>query len=255
MTDKRLKAILVDDEASAHKTLGNLLTRFCSEVEIIGHVTSVDEAVQQIQKHQPDVVFLDIEMPGKSGFELLKAFTPVHFHIVFVTAYNQYAIKAFEVSAMDYLLKPVVVERLQEAVAKVMLQQKREDYKVRFEALKSNTGGNTFKKLAIPQRNDCAVINIEDIIAIEADGMYSTLLVSYGPAKTITKYTYAKKLRYFENLFEQLPHLYRVHRSWMINTRYINAYSKKDCCISLKNKLKIPVSKSHKKAFETFLGV
>lgn len=249
-----IKAIMVDDEASAHENLSDLLTRFCPEVEILGHATHVDQAIPLIQKTQPDLVFLDIEMPRKSGFELINAFTTVNFHIIFVTAYDQYALKAFEVSAIDYLLKPVVTERLQEAVHKVITQQKQQNYGIRFNVLKTNTGSNTFKKLAIPYRSDYAIVNIEDIISIEAERMYSKLRVSYPRKKTIRNYLYAKKLSHFEHLFEQLPHFYRVHRSWIVNTHHIHTYSKKDRRITLENGMEIPVSKTQKYAFETFLG-
>ena len=218
---------MVDDEVSARENLGELLTEFCPEVEILGEATHVDTAIKEIEKHEPDLVFLDIEMPQKSGFELIEAFSEVNFHIIFVTAYDQYALKAFDVSAIDYLLKPVDIDRLQEAVHKVMLQQKRQNYEARFKALKTNTRNDTFKKLAIPQRNDYAVVNIDDIISIEADGMYSKLSVSDKRTNTVKHYTYSKKLRYFEGLFQKLPHLRRVHRSWMINTHNIHSYSQK----------------------------
>ncbi|MCB0376682.1 MAG: LytTR family transcriptional regulator DNA-binding domain-containing protein, partial [Sinomicrobium sp.] len=106
----------------------------------------------------------------------------------------------------------------------------------------------------IPYRSDYAIVNIEDIITIEAERMYSKLLVTYPRKKTTRNYLYAKKLSYFENLFEELSHFYRVHRSWIVNTRHIHTYSKQDRRITLDNGMEIPVSKTQKHAFEAFLG-
>lgn len=250
----RITAILVDDEASARENLGLLLGRFCLEIEVIGEAVNVNEAKQLIQKSTPEVVFLDVEMPGKSGFDLINTLEYIDFQVVFVTAYDQYALKAFEVSAIDYLLKPVAVERLKEAVQKIRIQREQQSYKSRFEALKTNTHDKTLKKLAIPHGSDYAIVNIEDIITIEADRMYSKLSVTDSRTMTVKRYTYSKKLSYFEDLFEHSS-LHRVHRSWMINTRYMQSYSKKDHNVRLKNDMAIPVSKSYKEAFEASLGL
>ena len=253
-TKKTLQALLVDDEASAHENLTELLMRFCPEVDVVGNATHVDQAISLIGSIKPNLVFLDIEMPRKSGFELIDAFTSVDFHIIFVTAYNQYALKAFEVSAIDYLLKPVEVDRLKDAVHKVALQQEQESYKKRFETLKTNTENETLKKIAIPHKSDFAIVDIENIVTIEADRMYSKLSVLDASAKAIKTYIYAKKLSHFEDLFEQLPHFYRVHRSWIINSRYVDTYSKKDHTLHLTNGTKIPVSKSRRERLEKSLG-
>ncbi len=194
-------------------------------------------------------------MPGKSGFSLLRAFETVDFHVVFVTAYDRYAVKAFEVSAVDYLLKPVDVDRLREAVQKVMKQQRQQAYNNRFEALEANTRNNRLKKLAIPYKNDYAVVNIDDIITIEAERMYSVVSVSEVSKKTVKHYTYSRELRYFEELFERFPHFLRVHRSWIVNTRYIVSYSKKDHHIILRNSMNIPVGRSYKPSFETLFDM
>ena len=254
MMTKIIKAILVDDEASARENLSMLLGRFCPEVEITGEAANVDDAIQLVRNNTPDVVFLDVEMPKKSGFELINAFTAINFNVVFVTAYDQYALKAFEVSAIDYLLKPIAIDRLKEAVHKIT-QQQQKSYTNRFGALKTNTDSNTLKKLAIPHGSDYAIVNIEDIIAIEADRMYSRLSVSPPRATAIKSYTYSKKLSYFENLFEHHSNLRRVHRSWMVNTRHMQSYSRKEHNIMLKNNMVVPVSKSYKQTFEAALGL
>lgn len=255
MTTSSIKALLVDDEPGARDNLNALLMQFCPDVKVIGEAANVDEAVTKIRNHSPHVVFLDIEMPGKSGFELIHAFETVDFYIVFVTAYDRYALKAFEVSAMDYLLKPVSIDRLKEAVRKVGSREQQKSYKRRFEALRTNTGDHTLKKISIPYRNDYAVINIEDIITIEADRMWSRLCVCEPEATAVKKYTYAKPLGYFKDLFKKNSDFRRVHNSWMINTRHIQFYSRKDRSVLLKNDLTVPVSKGYKQTFEAFLGL
>ena len=124
MTSK-IKTIVVDDEESARDVIKNLLVRFCPDIEIVDICTSVPEAVESIKIHKPQLVFLDIEMPNYAGFEIVNFFEEVNFEIVFLTAYEQYAIKAFEISAIDYLLKPISFARFSRAISKV--QAKKEE--------------------------------------------------------------------------------------------------------------------------------
>ena len=119
---KKIRAILVDDEESARDVLENLLKRFCPEVELLAKCTNVEQAVASIRELQPDLVFLDIEMPNYAGYEIVKFFPEINFELIFVTAYDKYAIRAFEVSAVDYLLKPIDIDRLKNAVSRVMKQ-------------------------------------------------------------------------------------------------------------------------------------
>ena len=247
-----IKAIIVDDEINARENLRYLIENFCPNIQILDEAENVDEAITFIEKHKPQLVFLDIEMPQKNGFELIKHYDSIDFHIVFVTAYDQYAIKAFEVTAVDYLLKPIAIDRLKEAINKVSQQEEQRNLSNRYEALKENTKHKKIKKLSIPYKSDYVIIPVENIIVIEADRMYSSLHIS---DKTIDKkYVYAKKLRHFEDIFSELSNFMRIHRSWLINTDYIKSYSKKDKEILLQNDMKIPVSKSHKDKLEKLLG-
>lgn len=254
MMNKTVTAILVDDEAGARSSLSELLTQCCPEVEIMSEAAHVDEAVKQIQQHCPDLVFLDIEMPQKSGFELINAFQTLHFHIIFVTAYDQYAVKAFEVSAVDYLLKPVDEDRLKTAVDRVLQKQKEKSDLSHFKVLKENIRGNMLKKLTILYKGSRIIVNIEDIITIEADSSWSIVLVSDSDKKTEKRYTYSRNLHHFEKLFGDLPQLHRTHNSWIVNTCYITSYSKTERRITLKNGTTVPVGRTYKKAFENLMG-
>lgn len=242
----KLKAIIVDDEQSARDNLRYLTEKYCSNIKIIAEANKVATAVEQIKTLQPNLVFLDIEMPKQNGFALFNYFDELNFHVVFITAYNHYAVKAFEVSAVDYLLKPIDIERLKEAESKVLKQV---SFNKNFEVLEKNIQTSELKNIAIPYKSDFIVVKIHTIICIQACRAYSNVLVFNTDKQTEKTYTYAKKLVYFE---ENLPKklFVRVHRSWVINLNFIQSYSKKECKITLKNKQQIPISTTYKKAFE-----
>lgn len=242
----KLKALIVDDEQSARDNLAYLLNKYCSAISVIGEANKVLVAVEKIKKLQPDIIFLDIEMPQENGFEIFKYFNQPSFHVIFVTAYNHYAVTAFEVSAVDYLLKPVDIERLKEAEQKVVKQKQLNQ---NFEILKHNIATSEIKNIAIPYKNDFAIVNISHIICVKASRAYSDIIVFEPKTNNEKVFTYAKKLAYFE---ENLPKnkFVRVHRSWVLNFDFIQSYSKKESVITLTNTQKIPVSKSYKNTLE-----
>lgn len=236
----RIRSIIVDDELSARENLRYLLENNCSNIAVLSEVSNVDNAVIDIKKYMPDVVFLDIEMPQKNGFQLLEAFSDINFQIVFVTAYDTYAIKAFEVAALDYLLKPIDLDRLKEVEQKI--KHAVQNNGKRLQLLKENN--KILKKIAIPYKSDYAILNIEDIICIEADRMYSILHL-----KNAKKYVTAKKLSHYESLLSENNQFVRTHRSWLVNTSLNMSYSKKEKQVVIES-FKIPVSKSYKEQFE-----
>ncbi|WP_299109304.1 LytTR family DNA-binding domain-containing protein [uncultured Tenacibaculum sp.] len=240
----KIKAILVDDEANARENLRFLLNEFCKDVEVVSETSNVDGAIKEIKKHSPQLVFLDIEMPQKNGFQLLEEFSTIDFQVVFVTAYDKYAIRAFEVAALDYLLKPVDIERLQEAVKKVKKTiENASQNQTKLDVLKANK--KEIKKIAIPYKSDYAILDINDVLCIEADRMYSNLYTIKGK-----KYVIAKKLSHYENLLCKEKHFFRIHRSWIVNVNKIEVYSKKEKEVTLDTNYKVPVSKSYKEGFE-----
>lgn len=239
----KLEAIIVDDEINARENLRYLLKEFCKNVVIKDEASNVNDAVELIKKHQPDVVFLDIEMPQKNGFQLLDAFEEITFQIIFITAYDSYAIKAFQVAAIDYLLKPVDVSLLKNAVKKVGVFVETKNENDRVQLLKQNK--KEVKKIAVPYKNDYVILNVNDILCIEADRMYSIIHTIDNK-----KYVAAKKLNYYETLFENEDFFIRIHRSWGINTNHIKAYSKKERKVELNTQKIIPVSKGYKEHFE-----
>ena len=239
---QKIEAIIVDDEISARDNLRYLTNTFCHNVEIIDEATNVDEAISAITKHKPQLVFLDIEMPQKNGFQLIEHFEKIDFYIIFVTAYDKYAIKAFKCSALDYLLKPIDILELKNAVKKVSATLKKDTLEERLNVLKSNQNG--IKRIAIPYKSDYAIIDVKNINCIEADRMYSKINSNDG--KTFIT---SKKLSHYEKVLSN-SNFIRVHRSWVVNIDYIISYSKKDKNIVLKNGIIIPVSRSYKENLE-----
>ena len=239
----KISAILVDDEINARENLRFLLNDFCDNVNILAEAANVDEAVKAIKKHQPQIVFLDIEMPQKNGFQLLNEFDEINFHIIFITAYDSYAIKAFQVTAIDYLLKPIDISLLEKAIKKAEKSIENNTQSARIDLLQENRKKIT--KIAIPYKTDYAIVNINDVYSIEADRMYSIIHM-----KNNKKYMVAKKLSYYENLLCDHTEFIRLHRSWIINIEKIETYSKKEKEVILDSQFKVPVSKSYKEVFE-----
>lgn len=241
---ENINAIIVDDELNARENLRYLLLEFCKQVTIVAEVSNVDDAVVAINKHNPQLVFLDIEMPRKNGFQLLEEFSEINFQIIFITAYDMYALKAFEVAAVDYLLKPIAINRLKEAVTKVhTLIAKPNTSNNKLAVLKENK--KSLKKIAIPYKTDYVILDAADVLCIEADRMYSVLHTTKNK-----KYVVAKKLSYYENLLCDGGNFIRLHRSWIVNLNKINVYSKRDKEVVLESEFKVPISKSNKENFE-----
>lgn len=238
----KLKAILIDDEESARNVLSNLMARFCPEVNILQTCANVTEAIDAINTHQPDVVFLDIEMPNYSGFELVNFFEEVNFEIVFVTAYDKYAIKAFEVSAVDYLLKPIEIERLKSAVEKV--KQRVHLKNNNYQALSDNLKNEQLTKLVVRKNDSQEIVAIEDIIAIEAQEAYSSIYTENGT------FLMSKNLKHFETLLENNTDFFRSHKSWIINLKKVESFSKSTSEIQLKSGLVAKLSKYKIAEFE-----
>ena len=171
----KLRAILVDDEESARDVLENLLRRFCPEIELLKKCNNVEQAVEAIKIYQPDLVFLDIEMPNYRGYELVNFFSEINFEIIFVTAYDRYAIKAFEVSAVDYLLKPIEIDRLKESVERVSSKFGKFQNLEKINHLKDALRSETLQSLIATKNGNQYVVSLKDIIAIEAQESYSCI--------------------------------------------------------------------------------
>lgn len=242
-----IRAILIDDEERSQRVLKSLLIQFCPDVNVLDVCSNVPDAVLSINKLQPDVVFTDIEMPGYSGFELLEFFKDINFEIIFTTGYHEYALKAFQVSAIDYLLKPIQIDQLEKAVAKLKAKQLT-NMENRLNVLKENLKQTEIHKIALPTFDGLLFIDVATIICMEADGAYTHVICQGGKDIHVSK-----KLKYFELLLENRNQFFRVHRSAIININFIEKYSKAESYLLLQNKKNIKISRDKKGDFESFI--
>jgi two-component system LytT family response regulator len=241
---KNLQAIIVDDEESARDVLENLLLRFCPNVAIIGKFSNLPDAVENINSMKPDLVFLDIEMPKYAGFEIVNFFKTISFEIIFVTAYDKYAIRAFEISASDYLLKPIDIDRLKHAVEKVQHRIDLQETAQRMKLLSETLASKEIKNIAVVDKGYQHIIPIETIIAIEACESYSIVHTLHR------KYTASKNLKHFEQMFEEAPGFIRIHKSWLIHMKYLLNYSRSELSVNLQSGIVAKLSKYKKAEFE-----
>ena len=230
-----MKAIIIDDEKRARVSLQLLLEEYCPEVTIVAQCENLPEGVKAIHKHQPDLVLLDIEMPGHSGLELLDFFNEneITFSIIFTTAYNEFAIQAFKLSAIDYLLKPIVPEELSNAIHRLQKQINQQ-----FKALSENINSESFEKIAVPSGNSYILLKLADILYIKGEGSYSEVYL-----KDNTKHLVSRNLKNFEEILGNDKRFLRTHKSYLVNFEEVIAYNKSDGgWLEMHNNITVPVS-------------
>jgi two-component system LytT family response regulator len=252
MSEKNtLTAVIIDDSAQARKLLRLMLNELAPEVKILGEAEDVEEGLRLIDKEKPEAVFLDIEMPGKSGLQLAEMLLERNFNgnVVFTTAYNAYAIKAFRLSAVDYLLKPIQEDQLLEAVEKLVEEKKSRDNENRLKALSANLQDDKSEVLCIPTQNGFEYVPISEVEYLEADGSYVKIYCTNNRCKTVSK-----NLKYFEAALVDCPTFIRPHRSFLVNSSYVTNYSKSEGgFLMLKRNVQIPVSRERKQAIQELM--
>lgn len=240
----QLKAVIIDDEKDSRTILAGYLSRYCPSVTVCGFGESVATGLEAIEKHDPDIVFLDIEMPYGNGFDLLDKVKQINFETVFVTAFDGYAIQALNQSAAYYILKPIDIDELVKAVEKISQERSEKDYIQHARILLENIRTDTARqqKIMLPTMEGFEVMPIPSIIYCEAEDNFTRFHFESGPALLI-----CRTLKYFEDILKTHRFL-RIHRSYLINTEYIIRYSKgKGGYVTLKNNKELEVSPSHKK--------
>ncbi len=218
-----IKSILIDDEPHNLENLNRLLEKNCSNIEVIAQSTSAEEGIELIKKLQPDLVFLDIEMPHKNGFQMLEAISNINFQVIFVTAYDKYVLKAIKSCALDYLMKPVVISELKEAVSRVskIVFEKYENQKLKV-LIDNLKNINQPKKIALPTAEELFFVSIDDIIRCKGENNYTLFFLTNG-----TKILVSKTLKEWDDLLSSYQFI-RTHQSHLINSIHVNSFVKKD---------------------------
>ncbi len=236
-----LNAIIVDDEARSRRILQQFIEEYCPSLKVVALAEDVLGGVKAINTHKPDVVFLDIEMPNYSGFKLIEFFDDVDFEIVFTTAYERYAIQAFRVSAIGYLLKPIDIDELIGVVRRLEEMRGMANIKERINTLKYNLNSEKPHRLVLPAQNGLLYVNMEEINYIESDGRYTKIHLVDSSTMVCTS-----SLKECESIFESAPFI-RIHRSCIIHLTYIKRYSKgRDSFVVMENDLRLDVRKNYK---------
>jgi two-component system, LytTR family, response regulator len=244
---RQITAIVVDDEESARSILANLLLRFCPAVRLVGSYANVEAAVHSIHALRPQLVFLDIEMPNYSGFEIVNFFEKVDFEMVFITAYDKYALRAFEVSAVDYLLKPIDIDRLKEAVERVQ-QRVGNSSSFNRELLSESLQSKEVARISVADKGYQTVVNTCDIVAIEASESYSTIRTLDAKPLLVSK-----NLKHFETVLADNRNFFRSHKSWIVNLDMLEKYNRSTGDIILRGNITAKLSKYRKEEFEELL--
>lgn len=242
-----MKVIIIDDERKARNLLRILVLENCPKITEIYEAENLLAGIEIIKKEQPKIVFLDIEMPQHSGLEILDFVEKdnFNFEIIFTTAYSEYAIRAFQLSAIDYLLKPIRATQVQEAVEKAIKHIGKSQINIKLEELKKSLASSNFNKIGLPFSDGFKFVDFNEIILLEADGMY-TKITTINESEILV----SKPLKHFVSLLEKVKTFYRPHRSYFINLKYIKEYIKKDGgYIVMDNNETVSISKDKKEEF------
>ncbi len=250
MPKKVYTAFIADDEKSSREIMQDYILRYCKDIEVIGMAEDARQAVKGIQKLQPDLVFLDVEMPFGNAFDVMEQTASLKFETIFVTAFDTYAIKALNYSAAYYILKPVAIDELITSVEKAIERINNRDTGNLREVLKENLKQKELKRIVLPNQDGYEVLNTAEIIRVEGNGNYSDIYLQSGKKKTVSKV-----LKFFSGLEDNREFL-RVHRSHIVNTSFIKAYRKgRGGILMMSDGSEVEVAASKKQEVLEVLGV
>jgi len=245
-----LKAIIIDDELNGVKFLEHLIEKNCPDLKVIASETEPQKAVELIEKQKPDVVFLDIEMPGLNGFQVLEQLKHLSFHVIFTTAYDNYAIKAFKYNTVDYLLKPIIADELVIAVHKLTLKIKNKinDSNILM-LLEKLQDTQSSKRLIVNSQNETVYLDVKNITRLESDSNYTYIILTDGKKITSTKI-----LKDYESVLNP-DTFFRVHKTVIVNINHIQKFVKSDGgYIIMNDDVKVPVSREKRQDLLTILA-
>ena len=243
---KRLKTVIVDDEQDAVDFINSIIEEYCPSLEVVGKANNVLQGVDVIKEYNPELLFLDVEMPNGTGFDLLSQFPEKNFDVVFITAFNHYAIKAIKFSAVDYILKPININEFIDAVNKVVKKrfERRTPGNEGLKILMENLRSSLPSRLAIPTADGMEYLNPKDIIRIEADRSYSWFFMT-GDRKILV----SKHLKEFQELLGD-RYFFRSHNSHLINLKFVRKYIRREGgYIEMADGAMLPISRNRKDLF------
>jgi two-component system LytT family response regulator len=216
-----ITAVIIDDEKNAQEVLAWQLKQYCPQVDVVGCAGNVPDGIKLINEEEPQLIFLDIEMPVQNGFDLLEAFENPAFDIIFTTAYNQYAIKAFKCSAFDYLLKPIDAEDLKTTVGRYAVRRNR-SVKDELKVLAAQMQQKTLNRIAIPSSDGLLMVRPDQLVRCESDSNYTKVYLDNKQ-----KIVVAKTLKELEDVLTGYG-FYRIHHSHLVNLTHVVSYIRND---------------------------
>jgi two-component system LytT family response regulator len=246
-----LNICIIDDEAQIRNNLKHQLKIIDQPIKILGEADCITQGLALLNEQEPDVVFLDVEMPDGKGFDILRQMPDLQAKVIFVTAHNHYAVEAFRFSALDYLLKPIDTDELQMAVNKAVQAIEKESYQLKINAFLNNMEdvSTKYKKIVLKNSDSIFAINISEIIRLEASNNYTTFYTE-NQAPIIV----SKTLKDYEELLADYG-FYRIHQSHLINLNFFSRYDKKDGgMVILKDKTSLPIAAKKKDQLFEYLG-
>ena len=245
-----VRTIIVDDETKGRSVLQEMIARYCNDVEVVATAADGATGIKAIKQYQPDCILLDIQMPRMDGFAMLDHLTDIACEIIFVTAHNEYAIKAFKYAAFDYLLKPIDPKDLEEVFKRLQARMLQPNSSKRFSLLKSimHQPHLSPAKITISSAEGITVVTIAEIVYLQAEGPYSFFYLSTGE-----KLVASVNLQKYEELLAE-HHFFRTHHSYLVNLNHIRKYNKAENNILLSNGHNIDVSKRKKEEFLQILS-
>ncbi len=238
-----MNVILIDDEAAVRNAIRSLLAENFPDINILATAGNIQEGYDAIINNKPDLLFLDIELPDGTGFDLLKKFPRVPFKIIFVTGHHEYALDAIKVSALDYVLKPIDTDELCRAVEKARSVINQQEQQLKLQALSENLQGKkVLKRIILHTSDHLQIVSVSDIVRAEADSNYTSFTLSDGKHILVSR-----TIKEFESLLSGSG-MIRVHQSHLVNLTYIDRFVKRDGgYLLLKDNTKVPVSPILKK--------
>jgi two-component system, LytTR family, response regulator len=217
-----MRAIIIEDEEASRETLLNYLTKYCPKVEVVAQAENINIGKQKIIELQPDLVFLDVEMPYGNGFDLLEQLEDINFELIFVTAFSNYAMKALNMSASYYLLKPIDIEELIAAVDKVSSSLDSKEHLRSGQILKSNlhVEEHRLKRIVLPEMEGFEIAQLKDIVYCKANDNLTDFVFTDGRRKTI-----CKTLKHFDEVLGESG-FFRIHKSYLLNMEHVKGYKR-----------------------------